>query len=103
MSATQAKEYSSAVYLTGEIPLAQELVIGGFLNVPNDALGEGYVIRDESGHLRLLDYPLLRSGTLAYPVSLWAKLSMKSSFRPSIPQSRMAWLYLPMMYSRTSG
>ena len=69
VSATQAKEYSSAVYLTGEMPLAQELVIGGFLNVPNDALGEGYVIRDESGHLRLLDYPLLRSGTLAYQLA----------------------------------
>lgn len=60
------KEYSTSVMLTGEIPLAQESVIGGFLNVSDDALDGGYVYRDENGHLRLLDYTLLRSGTLAY-------------------------------------
>lgn len=58
--------YSDPFFLTGEIPYAQENVIGGFLNVPDTALDGGYVYRDDTGHLRLLDYSLLRSGTLAY-------------------------------------
>lgn len=58
--------YSDPVYLTREIPLAQESVIGGFLNVEDTYTDAGYVIRDESGHLRLIDYDLLRSGALAY-------------------------------------
>lgn len=69
VATTQDKEYSNAVYVTGEIPLAQESVIGGFLNVPDSALDGGYVYRDENGHLRLLDYQLLRSGTLAYQLA----------------------------------
>lgn len=69
VATTQDKEYSTAVYLTGEIPLAQEEVIGGFLNVPDSALDGGYIYRDENGHLRLLDYQLLRSGTLAYQLA----------------------------------
>lgn len=61
------KVYSSQpVLLTGEVPLAQEKVIGGFYNVPDTALDYGYVYRDSSGYLRLLDYELLRSGILAY-------------------------------------
>lgn len=60
------KEYSNAIYLTREIPLAQESVIGGFLNVPDDYTDAGYVQIDETGHLRLMDYSLLRSGALAY-------------------------------------
>lgn len=66
---TQAKEYSQPVYITGSIPFAQESVIGGFLNVPENATDNGYVIRTSSGHLKLLDYELLRSGTLAYQLS----------------------------------
>lgn len=58
--------YSSPFFITGEIPFAQETVIGGFLNVPDTTLDGGYVYRDDNGHLRLLDYSLLRSGTLAY-------------------------------------
>ena len=58
--------YSNAVLLTGEIPLAQEDIVGGFYNVPASQLDAGYVYRDDTGHLRLLDYSLLRSGTLAY-------------------------------------
>lgn len=54
------------VWITGVIPLAQESVIGGFYNVPSTALGGGYVYRDDTGHLRLLDYELLVSGVLAY-------------------------------------
>ena len=58
--------YSDVVFVTGEIPLAQEDVIGGFYNVPDTAVDSGYIWRDDTGHLRLLDYELLRSGTLAY-------------------------------------
>lgn len=54
------------VYVTGEIPYATEDSIGGFLNVPETQLDGGYVYRDDTGHLRVLDYTLLRSGTLAY-------------------------------------
>ena len=58
--------YSDAVHVTGQIGLATEDTIGGFLNVPETALDGGYIFRDETGHLRLLDYNLLRSGVLAY-------------------------------------
>lgn len=58
--------YSPAVLLTGQFPLAQEGVVGGFYNVPSDAIDGGYVYRDEDGYLRLLDYGLLRTGVLAY-------------------------------------
>lgn len=60
------KEWSNAVLLTGTIPLATESVIGGFYNVPDTALDSGYVYLDSTGHLRLLDYGLLRTGVLAY-------------------------------------
>ena len=62
----EARTYSDAVFVTGEIPLAQEDVIGGFYNVSDTAVDAGYIWRDDTGHLRLLDYELLRSGTLAY-------------------------------------
>ena len=58
--------WSEAVWLTGEIPFAQTDVIGGFLNVSDTDVDGGYVIRDSDGHLRLLDYGLLRTGVLAY-------------------------------------
>lgn len=60
------KVYSDPICLTGQINLATEDLIGGFLNVPDTALDAGYIYRDSNGHLRLLDYALLRSGTLAY-------------------------------------
>lgn len=66
---SKPRRWSNFILLTGETQFAQEDVIGGFYNVPinnPDALDAGYVYRDESGHLRLLDYGLLRSGTLAY-------------------------------------
>lgn len=66
VSESGQRSYSGAVYVTGEIPLATEDVIGGFYNVPSSQLDAGYVYRDDTGHLRLLDYSLLRSGTLAY-------------------------------------
>lgn len=61
-----AYAYSDPILLTGEIPLAETTLVGGFLNVDETATDYGYVIRDSEGHLRLLDYALLRSGTLAY-------------------------------------
>lgn len=62
------KEWSGAIQLTGAVPYAQEDTIGGFLNVPEDTdyTDGGYVYLDDNGHLRLRDYSLLRSGTLAY-------------------------------------
>ena len=66
VSATGNRAYSSPVQVTAEFPLAQEEIIGGFYNVPETALDNGYVFRDETGHLILLDYALLRSGVLAY-------------------------------------
>lgn len=66
VSASGTREYSSAVQVTAEIPLAQEEIIGGFYNVPETQLDSGYVYRDATGHLILLDYALLRSGVLAY-------------------------------------
>lgn len=61
-----ANEYSSPVMVTGRIPFATEELVGGFLNVPETAQDYGYVYLDSEGHLRLVDYALLRSGTLAY-------------------------------------
>lgn len=67
VATTDAKVYSDFILLTGSIPLAQKEVIGGFLNSdPTEHLDGGYVYRDETGMLRLLDYGLLRSGALAY-------------------------------------
>lgn len=63
------KRYSDPIFLTGEVQLATEDTIGGFLNVPDTALDAGYIYRDDTGHLRLLDYALLRSGTLAYQLA----------------------------------
>lgn len=59
-------EYSEPIYLTGTISLAQDSLIGGFYNASEAMSDAGYVILDSDGHLRLLDYGLLRSGTLAY-------------------------------------
>ena len=58
--------YSDPILLTGSIPLATEDTIGGFYNVKESNLDNGYVIRDNNGNLKLLDYALLRSGVLAY-------------------------------------
>lgn len=66
VSAVGAKSWSEAVLLTGGTHLATTTQVGGFYNVPNTATDAGYVILDDTGHLRLVDYALLRSGTLAY-------------------------------------
>ena len=62
------RAWSDALVLTGSIQFATEDIIGGFLNASEDATDYGYVILDDTGHLRLLDYSLLRSGTLAYQI-----------------------------------
>lgn len=64
-----AWSWTDPIWVTAQMPLATEQAVGGFLNVPSDALDSGYVYRDATGHLRLLDYELLRTGTLAYRLS----------------------------------
>ena len=66
---TGSREWSDYIWITGEIPLASETAIGGFLNVSDELTDYGYVYRDSAGRLRLLDYALLRSGTLAYQLA----------------------------------
>lgn len=58
--------YSEPIQITAQIPFASEESVGGFLNVPESYIDAGYIILDGDGHLRLVDYALLRSGTLAY-------------------------------------
>lgn len=62
------KSWSNAILLTGGIPLATADQIGGFYNASTDAAytDAGYVYLDDTGHLRLLDYALLRQGIGAY-------------------------------------
>lgn len=60
------KSYSNPIQLTGQYPFATEQMTGGFLNAPDSYTDAGYVYLDDYGHLRLRDYALLRSGTLAY-------------------------------------
>ena len=64
--------YSSPIVLTGDVFLATPDAIGGFYNIDatNSAYTDsGYVYVDAEGHLRLLDYELLRSAELAYILS----------------------------------
>ena len=58
--------WSDPIQLTGQLPFATSEMVGGFLNVDTAAIDAGYVYLDENGHLRLLDYGLLRTGVLAY-------------------------------------
>lgn len=59
--------YPEPVYLTGTIGLATEEQIGGFVNVPDTALGNGYIYCDPTtGTLRLLDYDILSTGVYGY-------------------------------------
>lgn len=58
--------YSAPILLYGGTPFADVSTVGGFLNVDTTDTDKGYIYLDSEGHLRLLDYGLLRSGTLAY-------------------------------------
>lgn len=68
VSESQPNDWSGTIQLTGQIPFAEESIIGGFFNAPADSqyTDAGYVYLDDTGHLRLRDYALLRAGTLAY-------------------------------------
>ena len=48
--------------VTGGIHLATQDSVGGFLDAPDDALGQGYVVLDENGRLRVADFNLLLMG-----------------------------------------
>ena len=79
---THGREWSDFIMITRDIQLAQEDVIGGFYNIPiNDAgtTDAGYVYLDDDGHLRLYDYGLLRSGTLAYQLGEDVEISKGES------------------------
>lgn len=66
VSSATEMSWSEPIYITGGVPVATETAVGGFLNVPSDQYGNGYVYRDDNGYLRLLDYDLLATGVLAY-------------------------------------
>lgn len=59
-------EYLDPVWITGGVPLATEQSVGGFVNVPEDVYGSGYVRMNDQGYLQLVDYELLLTGVLAY-------------------------------------
>ena len=66
VSNTKKFTWSDAVIVSNEFGLAQTTTVGGFLNVDDTVTDGGYITRDDNGHLKLIDYALLRSGTLAY-------------------------------------
>lgn len=82
------REWSDYIWITGQIPLAGESVIGGFLNASEELTDYGYVTRDSTGHLRLIDYGLLRSGTLAYQLA--EDLTLPSGVETSEIQTYLA-------------
>lgn len=64
---TTSYEYCDPpVMITGATPLAEQNMVGGFVNVPEDSRGAGYVYRNDEGYLQLIDYDLLATGVLAY-------------------------------------
>lgn len=58
--------FTDPIWVTGGVPLATEDAVGGFVNVPSDAYGNGYVRLDENGYLRVMDFELLLTGVLAF-------------------------------------
>ena len=66
VTGTGPRTWSEYILVTGGIPLASTTQLGGFYNTDPTATDNGYVTLDENGRLKLIDYPLLRSGTLAY-------------------------------------
>ena len=77
---TGRREWSDTLLLTGSIPFATEAQIGGFLNVDEQYLDQGYVYLDSNGNLKLLDYDLLRSGTLAYQLGTSVNVPVNDDF-----------------------
>ena len=68
VATTGPKVWSDAQIVTGAVYWATESKTGGFLNISETNTDEGYVMRDSEGHLKLIDYEILRSGTLAYQI-----------------------------------
>lgn len=66
VASTGPMSYSDPVMLTGYMQLATQDQIGGFYDVDESAIDQGYVKVTADGRLQLLDYALLRSGVLAY-------------------------------------
>lgn len=65
---TGGRSYSDPIPLQGQFSFATEETVGGFLNVSESSRYQdaGYVYLDDSGHLRLMDYSLLRTDGLSY-------------------------------------
>lgn len=61
-----SREWSKPIWLMGTVSLATTEMVGGFLDVPDNALDGGYVKLTDQGYLQLVDYDLLRSGAAAY-------------------------------------
>lgn len=66
VSGTGPRAWSDCILITGGIPLATVDQVGGFYNTDSTFTDGGYVTLDESGRLKLIDYELLRNGSLAY-------------------------------------
>lgn len=99
VTAAGAKSLSSAILLTGGVPLATETQIGGFYNASTDIeyTDAGYVYLDDTGHLRLRDYELLRSGAMAYQLGSSLEITTNQtlasiqSFLDELVNSRVAF------------
>lgn len=107
VSTTSEQDWSSATSLNGGIYLATESQLGGFFNVSTDYTDAGYVYLDNTGHLRLLDYALLRSGTLAYQlgesyaIPTNSTLPFIQNYLDEHVNSRVAFPFKPNLTSNT--
>lgn len=82
-----ARSWSKPVWLMGTVGLATTTMVGGFLNVPDNALDGGYVKLNDEGYLQLVDYDLLRTGAAAY--QLGEDIEMKTGLSSSDIQSNL--------------
>lgn len=89
IAATGDASWSEPVLLTGSLYIATEDQVGGFYNASTDSayMDAGYVYADDTGHLRLMDYDLLRTGALAY--QLGADFSVPSNQTIDIIQENL--------------
>ena len=109
VTAAGPKSWSDAVMLTGGVPLASESQVGGFYNASTDTAyaDAGYVYLDETGHLRLVDYALLRSGALAYQlgesfsVPKNQTLDYIQNYLDEVVNARVAFYSQPVLSSYT--
>ena len=107
VSSVGPKTWSSAVLLTGGVPIATEEQLGGFYNVSTDDkyADSGYVYLDNTGHLRLRDYELLRSGALAYQLGADVAIAKNSTldyiqkYLDEYVNARVAFPFVPALSS----